>query len=380
MTTFLTTGALMAAIEATINSAMQDSLYGNTKALGGVQNAYTLTPVPAITAYATGQSFVVTNGIATNNAASTLAVSGLAAKPIVDRNNAALVGGELPLNGAFLLVYDGTSFRVMTHGLLPADIDGFDTQVQTSRLDQMAVPTADVSMNTNKITDVTDPAAAQDAATKNYVDTLTVNDLTAPTADFSMNTNKITDVTDPAAAQDAATKNYVDTLTVNDLTAPAAAFDMNSNKITSLSDGSDADDACTVGQAVKYKKVQLSAANIAAAYATPVEVIPTPGAGKFIKVLDVVMRLNYGTTTYASGTAAGLQYGTTVHGAGTMTHADCDALVKAVASKISSYIGTALTAVDIADIQDKSVCFSNATAAYDTGDGTLDIEVAYMVM
>jgi hypothetical protein len=53
---------------------------------------------------------------------------------------------------------------------LAASVSDFDTQVRTSRLDQMAAPTADVSLNTHKLTNVTDPAAAQDAATKNYVD------------------------------------------------------------------------------------------------------------------------------------------------------------------------------------------------------------------
>lgn len=49
-------------------------------------------------------------------------------------------------------------------------VSNFDTQVRTSRLDQMAVPTVDVSMNTHKITGVVDPSSAQDAATKAYVD------------------------------------------------------------------------------------------------------------------------------------------------------------------------------------------------------------------
>ena len=49
-------------------------------------------------------------------------------------------------------------------------ISDFDTQVRTSRLDQMAAPTAAVSMNSQRLTNVADPTSAQDAATKGYVD------------------------------------------------------------------------------------------------------------------------------------------------------------------------------------------------------------------
>lgn len=45
-----------------------------------------------------------------------------------------------------------------------------DARVRTNRLDQMAVPTASVSFNSQKITNLLDPTAAQDAATKSYVD------------------------------------------------------------------------------------------------------------------------------------------------------------------------------------------------------------------
>jgi len=65
----------------------------------------------------------------------------------------------------------GNWLLIAMTAVVAADVTGFNTAVRTSRLDQMATPTADVSMNSHKITDVTDPSSAQDAATKNYVDT-----------------------------------------------------------------------------------------------------------------------------------------------------------------------------------------------------------------
>ena len=49
-------------------------------------------------------------------------------------------------------------------------VSNFDTQVRTSRLDQMAAPTGPVSFNSQAVTSVADPSNAQDAATKAYVD------------------------------------------------------------------------------------------------------------------------------------------------------------------------------------------------------------------
>ena len=133
-------------------------------------------------------------------------------------------------------------------------ISDFDTQVRTSKLNQMAAPAADVSMATYKITNLGTPSSSTDAATKSYVDTSinnlidgapstldTLNEIAAAlndTANFSdtvvlkagstmsgnlaMGTNKVTGLGTPTSSTDAATKGYVDTAAIapSNLTGP----------------------------------------------------------------------------------------------------------------------------------------------------------------
>lgn len=91
---------------------------------------------------------------------------------------------SLPAVGQFY--YDSTAGRLLYRGAsawidptdranhtgtqLAATISNFDTQVRTSRLDQMAAPTAAVSFNSQRITNVATPTVDTDAATKGYVD------------------------------------------------------------------------------------------------------------------------------------------------------------------------------------------------------------------
>lgn len=66
------------------------------------------------------------------------------------------------------------TFRLLADADIPsltaAKISNFDTQVRTSRLDQMAAPTASVSLNSQRITNLGTPTLDTDAATKAYVD------------------------------------------------------------------------------------------------------------------------------------------------------------------------------------------------------------------
>jgi hypothetical protein len=114
--------------------------------------------------YLTGNQTITFTGDATGSGATSVALT-LA--------NSGIVAGTYTK-----ITFDakgrGTSGTTLADTDIPtltaAKISNFDTQVRTNRLDQMAVPTAAVSLNSQRITNLADPTNAQDAATKNYVD------------------------------------------------------------------------------------------------------------------------------------------------------------------------------------------------------------------
>lgn len=114
----------------------------------------------AVTGDVTGTSTAF-NGSANVSFATTLANSGVTAgtytKVTVDAKGRATVGATLV----------ATDIPTLT----ASKVSDFDAQVRSSRLDQMAIPTASVSMNSQKITGLATPTLGTDAVNKDYVDT-----------------------------------------------------------------------------------------------------------------------------------------------------------------------------------------------------------------
>ena len=79
----------------------------------GAADAYAIATAPVITAYAEGQVFIFKSAHA-NTTASTLAVCGLATKPIVKNYNVALVAGDIKAGQVVVVVYDGTSMQMVS--------------------------------------------------------------------------------------------------------------------------------------------------------------------------------------------------------------------------------------------------------------------------
>jgi len=167
---------------------------------------------------------------------------------------------------------------------LAATVSDFDTQVRTSRLDQMAAPTASVALNAQKITGLADPTLAQDAATKAYTDLQitnliaaapgaldTLDELAAALGDdasfattvtnslaaklplaggtmsgaIAMGTSKITGLGTPTVSTDAATKAYADTMLPLAGGTMSGAIAMGTSKITGVGNPTNAQDVVT---------------------------------------------------------------------------------------------------------------------------------------
>jgi hypothetical protein len=86
--------------------------------VGGTANAITLTPTPALGAYGAGQMYsYVSKFVNATNVAVTINVSGLGTRTLLLANGNGLLGGELQVNGTYLICDNGTNYMLMNFPL-----------------------------------------------------------------------------------------------------------------------------------------------------------------------------------------------------------------------------------------------------------------------
>ncbi len=134
---------------------------------------------------------------------------------------------------------------------------------------------------------------------------------------------------------------------------------------------------------VEYLKstVVLSSANIKAMYATPVLLIPAQGAHTIIAVHDVFLELVYVAPTYAPGDPNGsvfIQYGNTPHAAGPLASV-VNSIVNNTASRTSVGLAQSIIASPATYIN-TGIYISNQSAAYITGNGTINCTLFYSII
>lgn len=145
-----------------------------------------------------------------------------------------------------------------------------------------------------------------------------------------------------------------------------------------------ADDSVTSAKldptVMQYVMVPMTAAEFLGMYAAPKLLIAAAGANTLIRVHLVTLEIDYGTAQFAAGGTVGLQYSATANGLGSQASATvASAIINGRTADSAIGLNAAGPIADAADVVNEGVYLSNATAAFTTGDSTVDVHVWYTV-
>ena len=191
----------------------------------------------------------------------------------------------------------------------------------------------------------------------------------------------LTVTNNPAAVttSEFAAAGVVDTANIVDLAVTTAKI--NDAAVTT---GKLADNAVTTAKlaptTVQYLKVAMTAAQFNGMYAAPFEILPAPGADNLIVVDEAMLVVDFGSAAYAAGGVFGLQYDTDVHGAGVGASETAAAAVAQWAADSTLRLDGRCPTSAAADTVNKSVCMSNLTGAFTTGDSPVDVHIWYKIV
>ena len=133
-----------------------------------------------------------------------------------------------------------------------------------------------------------------------------------------------------------------------------------------------------------FASVPITAAQFNGMYASPFELVATPGDNMMLAVDTIELIMTYGSADFAAGGVVAAQYGSSVHGAGTAaTNTEAAADFFAAASTVFQFKGVSgntVGAIPVANAANAALYLSNATAPFTTGDSTFIAKVYYRVV
>lgn len=141
-----------------------------------------------------------------------------------------------------------------------------------------------------------------------------------------------------------------------------------------------------INSTVEYLKstVVLSSANIKAMYATPVVLIPAKGPNTIVVLHSVFYEYVYSAPDYTGGTSGYfyLQYGNTIHGGSANLAMITPGILTSSASICGASTETNLNLVGTlsTSLVNVGIYASNATAAYATGNGSINCTMFYSII
>lgn len=136
----------------------------------------------------------------------------------------------------------------------------------------------------------------------------------------------------------------------------------------------------------RYATLTLTSAQVLGMFATPVTLIPAPGAGLMNVVIFFQANLIFNTTAYAGGGNFYLQYGTTSNSNFRATEVNASAaFIRRVASATYSIQGNisdtgGATGLLSTNSVNQAISITNLTGAFTTGNSTVRLQVWYTVV
>lgn len=124
----------------------------------------------------------------------------------------------------------------------------------------------------------------------------------------------------------------------------------------------------SVAGAVNTAQVTLTLAQIQAAFTTPIQIVPAPGVGFYVDVIDASFDYVYGSAAYTGGGAIQLSYGAGVGTPATGTIAAAT-LTGLAANNLTKLLGIALGPGASSTWVNKAINYTNATANFAAGTG-----------